>query len=143
MYQTKSQRIKPTLVAVIAGIAVHSTAYADSNSAEVSVSATVVGPVEREIKIVDSDTSTSKWERVHPDHQHIFDYIEPDRALYDFDRDDFSWLDYTSPTKKELDEETDAFYESLDRQATIKIDLFESLKNTVQKLFPQELTTSK
>ncbi|HLD79551.1 MAG TPA: hypothetical protein VJA18_03250 [Candidatus Nanoarchaeia archaeon] len=104
MYQATFQRIKPTLVAVIAGLSINSTAYADSNSAGVSVSATVVEPVEREIKIIDPDSSNApRWEKAASSSNYIIDYIEPDTTAYDFEHDDFTWLDYVPPTKSGLD----------------------------------------
>ena len=100
--------VKQGLTAAMLGYTLLSAnnAYSQSNSAEVGVSVTVIGPLETEIRTIDSLGNSSAWERVAPDS------IE----YYTDENDDYSWLDYVpSQSYQPKDNtESDAFYESLD-----------------------------
>ena len=150
MYKTTFQRIKPTLAAVIVGyklISANNTAYADSGSAEVNVSVTVVEPVEREIKKISPYSSVpSQWKKA-PGSNYIINHLGPDTATYDFEHDDFAWLDYVPPTKPEVEAkrlEAGAFYESLNnyQPVTEGSSLFESWKTIVKGLSPSAILTT-
>lgn len=128
MYKTTIA--KPGIVAAMLGYTLLSAnAYAQSNSAEVGVSVTVSGPVETEIRTIDSSGNSSAWERVAP--ESIEYYID--------ENDDYSWLDYVpSQSYQPKDNtESDAFYERLDQEYSMTSGnkLFEKLKSKALGLF--------
>lgn len=134
MYKNTFRKIKPTLVAAMLGYNLLSPhiAHAQSNTADVSVSVTVIGPAETETRTVDQSGKTSAWERVAPETSSIDYYIEDD---------DYSWLDYVSPRLQQVEAkrvESQNFYDNLSHEngATRGNDLFEVLKSTVLQLFP-------
>ena len=94
MYTNTFRKIRPTLAAVLAGytsLCSINIADAESGSTQVNVSATVVGPVEKEIKILDPQSSSpAQWEKAAPRSDN-----------YTFEDDDYAWLDYTAPTTRE------------------------------------------
>jgi len=108
MYTNTFRKIRPTLAAVLAGytsLCSINIADAESGSTQVNVSATVVGPVEKEIKILDPQSSSpAQWEKAAPRSDN-----------YTFEDDDYAWLDYTAPTTREATTaESDTFYEQAD-----------------------------
>ncbi len=87
--------------------------YAQEKSAEVNVSVTVIGPVEKETRITDSSGTSCPWRRAAPESiEYYVPGLEGPASIdYYVNEGDYSWLDYTPPKIQQA--ESDAFYESL------------------------------
>jgi len=140
MYKSIFQRTKPALVAAMLGyhLLSPSTGYAQSRSAELSVSVTVIGPAEIETRTIGQDGNISAWEKAAPEVEYIvtLDSDAPSSIDNYINGGDYSWL-HNSPKLQEAEVESEAFYDNLTYgQVSSGVDIFEMLKSTLLKLFP-------
>ena len=142
MYTDTFRKTRPILLAAMLGYDLLSSnaAYAQSNSADVNVSVTVIGPAERETRTIDQNGNTSAWERAAPEIEY---FVDPQSASIDYSiEDDHSWLDHVPSQLRQAQTEKagrEAFYDNLIADQSPFItgnNLFRTLKNRVLKLFP-------
>ena len=123
-------KIVSGVAAIVLGYALSNDAYAQSKSAEVNVLVTVIGPVEKETRIVDSSGITA-WQKI-PEIEY---YVKrpSSSSLENYLNDgDYSWMDYLPGPQR--NKENDAFYESLDSPGLPEV--YGKLKDALAKLFP-------